>query len=138
MKKKRLIYIIIFIILSIVIFVSLNYNRYNTKEYYKDKWNLTVSDCELIDSYSDQGWFGDGIKYEVYSINSIKDISLHLNKGRDTELEDKIMTLLEEKDVKKPSFTHQYQYYKESSNNDHLYIVYIGNQNELYILQEIE
>lgn len=92
----------------------------------------------MVDSYSNQGWFGDGIKYEIYSLENENDISVSLQKDEDSETVNKVSTVLENIDIKKPVFSQSCSYYKDNDHDDYLYIIYDSSQKELYILQELQ
>ncbi len=104
-------------------------------------WGLNLpSSVDKIYSYSDVGWFGDGIYYYVYSVDS-DDLNINFAIADDEQtaqivaLYENQFSAVEEEYYINAENVLLYYYQQENGGNDYIYLVYDKDLSYLFCME---
>lgn len=148
MKKKKALIICCVVIAALAVISAGLYIAgnlyYSSSRIYEQTWDIDLPNNmqEKYEAKSDSNFLGDGVRYTIYHLSSNDDFLKDFQTNKDTSFESSFADGLNNFDEtlnvpanQQPNWEHKYIWKQVEKYENHLYMVYDQQTEELFILQ---
>lgn len=113
---------------------------YSSKRIYEQTWNIELPDGmkQEFEEKTDNSFHGDGIRYTTYSVKEAENSFNDFKSEKDSTVESAIseyLNIIKIASEQQPNWEHNYTWIHIEKYENHLYMIYDQQTNELFVLQ---
>lgn len=145
MKKEKKAIIICCVVIAVLVAISAGLYiagnvYYSSERIYEQTWNIELPDGmkKEFEEKTDNSFHGDGIRYTKYSVKEAENSLSDFKSEKDATIESAISEYLSTINIAsehQPNWGHNYTWKHIEKYENHLYMIYDQQTNELFVLQ---